>query len=197
MPTIITSERIEKALSYTKYRQLIDELLNNNQTTGNDHSSVAYVNYTKMNVQRMTRLDKTIKITPELEQAVLKIQERQVWLVITEAWCGDAAQNIPIIAKVAALNPKIDLKLILRDQNLDVMDAYLTNGSRSIPKVIFLNNKLEELNTWGSRPKAGQEMVTKLKSEGMDSAKSIEQLHGWYAKNKGIELQKELYEILK
>ncbi len=193
---IITPQHIEKGISYQAYRQLIDELIAEGKTTGDNHSE-AYLKYTEMNVRRMKRLDKTTTITPDLQHVISKIETPQVWLVLTEAWCGDAAQNLPIIAKIAALNPKISLKLILRDENLEVMDEYLTNGGRSIPKVIFMTEDLKEFGNWGPRPQKVQEMVVKFKEQGMDYEKSSEEVHRWYAQNKGQELQNELLEILK
>src|SRR5690606_29582409 len=109
---VVTPELIASALNYSEYREMIDQLLTENKTTENKTTGInhseSYLDYTKMNVQRMNRWDKTVKISPELENVVVSISSPQVWLVITEAWCGDAAQSIPFIAKVAKLNPMID-----------------------------------------------------------------------------------------
>ncbi|WP_245949482.1 thioredoxin family protein [Echinicola strongylocentroti] len=147
--SLITHELIDQAQNYSDYRALIDRLLLENKTTGDNHSE-AMMDYTRINVQRMKRWDKTAKVSETAAASVQKIDRNQVWLVLTEAWCGDAAQNIPYIEKLAGLNDKIQLKYILRDENLEVMDEFLTNGGRSIPKLIALDAaSLEILFTWG------------------------------------------------
>ncbi len=196
----ISQAHLQASISYAEYRQMIDELLAEGKTTGNNHSP-DMLGYTKMNVQRMKRLDKTTKISEELKAAVEAIKTPQTWLAVTEAWCGDAAQNLPVFAKVAELNPNIEFKLILRDEHLDVIDAHLTNGGRAIPKVIFVKKdaleNLEEYATWGPRPTTAQEIVVQRKSEGVPYAKFSEEIHRWYARNKSQKLQSELLEILK
>jgi hypothetical protein len=103
-------------------------------------------------------------------------------------------ENIPIIMKLAAENPLIQVHFLLRDENLHLMDQYLTNGGRSIPKLIALDtNTLEELFNWGPRPAAAQDLFLELKSQGLDYAEPI---HAWYAKDKGQHAQKEIIDLL-
>ena len=64
------------------------------------------------------------------------VKENWIWLILTEAWCGDAAQNIPTIEKIARENDRIKTLYLLRDENLELMDKYLTGGARAIPKLI-------------------------------------------------------------
>jgi hypothetical protein len=135
MGNIITKELIRKGYTYSQYKNLIDSLLDEGRTTGDDQSE-SKVNFTKINAHRMKRLYNTNEIIEELEKETNDIKNKWIWLVITEAWCGDAAQNNPVIAKIAEINPNIELKFILRDENPDVIDAYLTNSGRSIPKLI-------------------------------------------------------------
>jgi hypothetical protein len=118
-------------------------------------------------------------------------------MVISEAWCGDSAQNLPYIAKIAECNPLINLRIILRDSNLDIMDLYLADGkSRSIPKLVAFDEDGNELFQWGARPKEAQELVTRLKNEGMEKEKFLEQLHLWYGRDRGRTLENELKIIL-
>ena len=124
------------------------------------------------------------------------MKEKQLWMVITEPWCGDSAQNLPYIAKISGLNGNIDLRIVLRDSNPDIMDEYLTNGTRSIPKLVAFNSEGDELFTWGSRPKAAQELVLKLREEGIVKPELYEKLHLWYGRNKGRDLESEFTEIL-
>ena len=194
----ITGNLISHALTYASYRQLIETLLSENKTTGHNHSE-AFLDYTRMNVQRMSRWDKTAKVSDILREAVLAIREDQLWLVITEAWCGDAAQNIPYLVKLAELNPRIQLRFILRDEHPEVMDDYLTEGARSIPKLIAMTSDLSyELFTWGPRPATAHQLVMDYKknSKGMSYMEFSETLHLWYARNKNQELESELLPLI-
>ncbi len=195
--SIVTPEIINEALDYDEYRQMIDELLEQNKTTGDNHSE-EMVHYTKMNVQRMNRLDKRVELADSLVEELNELDQDWIWLVLTEAWCGDAAQNIPPIVKIADESDSIDIKFILRDEHLDIMDEYLTNGGRSIPKLICLDAEtFEEIGTWGPRPEVAQEKAMEWKNqESISKEKWAKKLHKWYAKNKTQELQSEFAELI-
>lgn len=195
---VITQKLLDESMSYHQYRVLVKELLAQNETTTEGFNDEWILNYTKLNDKRMDRLDKKLELVFEIHDQLADLSEDWIWLVITEGWCGDAAQNVPVLAKIAALNAKIDLKLILRDQHLDVMDAYLTNGGRSIPKLIVLRKAdMKELGTWGPRPEEVQQMVIKAKEDNIDRNKFIEQVHHWYTKDKTLSMQKEILELIK
>jgi len=181
--------------SYEAYRAMIDELLSQGKTTGDNHSEVM-LGHSTMNVARMKRLEKRGKINDELKEVVQRLAP-QKWLVITEAWCGDAAQNLPWIHHLAQLNKDIELSLILRDENLDIMDQFLTNGGRSIPKLIGLSADNEILFSWGPRPQLMQETYTTMKAAGMEYAEISETIHRMYAKNNGKAFQDELLTLLR
>jgi hypothetical protein len=151
----------------------------------------------QLNYQRVSRILRTYKIDEELLGLIKKISSPQIWMVISEAWCGDSAQNLPYIAKIAEHNPLINLRIILRDSNLDIMDLYLANGtSRSIPKLVAFDEDGNELFQWGARPKEAQELVVRLKNEGMEKEKFLEELHLWYGRDRGRTLENELKKIL-
>ena len=156
------------------------------------------LDYTKLNLQRMKRLDKTVELRPELTEAVRKLNRNLRWVVISEGWCGDAAQNVPVLAKIAeASEGKIKLEFVLRDQNLELMDLYLTNGGRSIPKLIcFEADTQEELGNWGPRPEAAQEMFMRLKNEGVPKEEFISAVHNWYTADKTQSMQLEMVQLL-
>jgi hypothetical protein len=195
-PKVITQAHLEKALNYTEYVALTEQLLAENKTTGTNHAD-DLVEYTRMNLHRMRRGEKSAVLTDEMLETLQKVERNMVWVVITEAWCGDAAQNLPGIMKMADASPLIDLKLLLRDENLEVMDAYLTNGGRSIPKLIALDAEtLEELGTWGPRPEAAQQLVMDAKAQNMDFKEMAEKLHGWYGKDRSRTLQQEFIPLL-
>lgn len=186
-----------KGMDYETYLALIRELLSEGKTSGPNQQQ-DLVAYTKLNLQRMERLNKTIELTDPLLKALKKIDAPQHWLVITEAWCGDAAQNIPLLAKMEQTHPYIKMKLVLRDENLELMDKYLTNGGRAIPMLIVTDENYKELYTWGPRPAAAQQMVEAYKANPVieyDTFKT--QLHSWYAKDKTLHQQAEFVKIIK
>jgi hypothetical protein len=185
---------LSKGMSYEEYRRLIDALIMVGKSTA-ERESESLLEYSKMNVVRMKRLDKTIEIIPELCEAIEKNQDPQTWLVLTEGWCGDAAQIVPVFEKIAALNNNIRLRFLLRDQNLNLMDRYLTNVTRSIPKLIVLNKDGEEIFNWGPRPKVLQEMFYHMKANAIENSIIKEEMHRWYAADKTITTQKEILEL--
>src|SRR5690554_6233937 len=196
--TTITPELIQESITYSQYRNLIDELLQQGKTTGENHSE-AMLNYTRMNVRRMDRWDKTAVVSTELQEKFAQIDTPQTWLVLTEAWCGDAAQIIPFMVKAASYSPLVDIRFILRDEHLDVMDAYLTNGGRSIPKLIAVENEnLEELFAWGPRPQVLQQnYLSYLKdAKGVSQQEFIESIHLWYAKDKNANINAEFFTLI-
>ncbi|MBC6991780.1 thioredoxin family protein [Hymenobacter sp. BT491] len=194
---VLTPERLAAGYPYTSYRQLIDELLEQQRTTGPNQSE-ALTNYTQLNVQRMSRIDKTLVLLPELREAVANLAGRYVWLVITEGWCGDAAQIVPVLeAVVQASAGKLTSRYLLRDENLDLMDQYLTNGSRSIPKLVVLQaDTLAEITHWGPRPAVAQALFLSLKAEGATHEEYAEKIHGWYGKDKTRSTQQELLQLV-
>jgi hypothetical protein len=192
----VTRDVIGGAVSYEEFRLLTDRLLLNNKTTGTSHSE-AMLNYTRMNVHRMNRLDKGPDLLPELLELLNQIDRKMYWLVLVEAWCGDVAQNLPVIARMAGATEQIQLLHLLRDEHLEIIDAFLTNGGRAIPKLIALDAEtLEILFTWGPRPQEVQDLTMTLKSEGMAYAEAALVVHGWYAKNKTVSLQNEFTVLL-
>ena len=188
---------LAKSIDYITYLALIRDLISDGKTTGPNQSEDLAA-YTKLNLQRMERLNKTIELKTELVQALKNIKAPQTWLVITEAWCGDAAQNIPLMAKLAETHPYIRLRFVLRDENLELMDHFLTNGGRAIPILIVLNEKQKVLYTWGPRPQKAQYMVEEYKKQPMQDYDTFKAtLHGWYAKNKTEEQQGEFVKLIK
>ena len=186
---------IEKSMTYAEYIKLIDDLLLDGKTTGPNQSEAMF-NYGKLNRQRMHRLEKTVELKDSLKEEAQSVKRKMIWLIITEGWCGDAAQNIPIIEKIAAENPNIETRYVLRDENTELMDAYLTNNARSIPKMIALDAKtLEEIGTWGPRPLAAMEHFYEMRNQGLEKPKMMENMQRWYLSDKEQSIQKE-FEIL-
>ena len=189
-------EYLDNSMSYTEYLDLIDELLRADKTTG-PNQSPAMVGYGRLNRQRMARLEKTISIDEPTRSAASNLDRPMIWLIITEGWCGDAAQNIPVIEKIAAESEKISTRYVLRDENPDLMVRYLTNGARSIPKLIALDaNTLDVLGTWGSRPAEAQRMFEELRGQGIEKSAVSETLQRWYNADKGRSVQREFTHLI-
>jgi|SRR6218665_235418 len=189
---MITQNYLDRSMSYGQYQKLVQDLAAQGKTTGSNQDE-AYVNYTKLNAQRMHRLDKTTTLTDALSDALNNISSAYVWLVLTESWCGDAAQNLPVMAIIEKACPLIELRLLLRDENLDVMDQYLTGSSRSIPKLICLEKSgLKELFTWGPRPEAVQALAMELLAQGASKEDKSLAVQKWYTADKTLSLQQEL-----
>ncbi|MDF2158383.1 thioredoxin family protein [Algoriphagus sp. CAU 1675] len=194
---LISPELIQSAQTYPEYRDMVIRLASENKTTGPNQSE-SYVGYTQMGAQRMKRWDKTSKVGPEMTELVKSLPPHY-WLVLTEAWCGDAAQTIPYMNKLTELNPGIEMRLILRDENPEVMDAYLTNGARSIPKLIAFSKDLRrEFFTWGPKPQflLDRQKAYKLDPKGISPQEFTEGTHLWYARDKNQSLEKELYQLI-
>lgn len=197
LPSVITRKYLETAYSYTEYSTMLDELLARNETTG-PKQSPELVQLTKVNIQRMHRWNKTTVLQQSLVDKLKSIEEKWIWLLLTEGWCPDSAQNIPVIAKMAQQNENITLKLLLRDENPEIMDRYLTNGTRSIPKLICLKEEtLEEVGTWGPRPAILQQLFLEhKKNPTMPTKEFKESMQVWYAKDKAQHLQEDFEELL-
>ncbi len=187
---------ILKGMTYDVYLDLLKDLLSEGKTTGPNQDAGLF-EYAKLNIQRMERIYKTVVITDELANKVKAINDKQTWICITEGWCGDAAQSLPLFARLAELNSNITLKMVLRDENLELIDRYLTNGGRAIPIVIALQDG-KELWKWGPRPASLQVIVDEFKQNPTVTFEELKtQLHTWYAKNKTVDQQNELLKLMK
>lgn len=188
----LITEKLQKALSYKQFRQLSERNVKGVNPDFLNEMEIAYYNYRKLNLARITRLEKSYHPTEEAKNIISKITAPQIWLVITEDWCGDSAQTLPVIAALSELNDNISLKIILRDNNLDLMDLYLTHGKRSIPKLISFDKELNELFVWGPRPAQAITLINDLTKQGVSKQEVTKQLHLWYAKDGGFTTEKEL-----
>ena len=192
----IIKKSLQKTYTYQAYKDLVKTLLLEGKSTGPNQSE-DLTNYSLLNDKRMKRLDKTIKILDDTKQFLKTIKSPQTWLVLTEGWCGDAAQNLPVIHKMAEVNSNINLQLVLRDENLELMDLFLTNGGRSIPKLIALDKDLNILFTWGPRPQTATNMVLDYKANhGSLDAQFKQDLQVWYNKDKGESIQNDFKELI-
>lgn len=190
-------ESLDGAMGYSRYRDLVSDLAGRGDATG-ELRERPHIEYTKINDRRMARWDKTFKL-PELERLKLEgLKGDLLFVVLTESWCGDAAASLPIMAKVAEASPSLELKVLLRDDNPRLMDAFLTRGSRSIPKLILVDRGNKEiLGDWGPRSKAANELIEKGKKKYGGITDALKQeLQLWYNKDKGQSTLAELMDLL-
>lgn len=170
--TAINSSVLAQAMSYGSYMTLTEQLVEEGRTSGPNQSE-PYVYYTKLNFQRMKRLNKTIEVPARIIELLKEKAANWTWVIITEPWCGDAAQCVPVLEKIAQTNSFVKTAYLLRDEHPEVMDAYLTNGGRAIPKLICLDDSANEIFTWGPRPAVIQEVMNRLKAEGITEIATI------------------------
>ncbi len=181
---------ILQGIDYNQYKINMLEELHSNP----DDTIRAYI---KLNQSRMHRVENTYTLSEDITNQLKGLRHKRYWLVITEHWCGDAAQNLPLFNAVAeASNGKIEMKLVYRNQNPELMNAYLTNGARSIPKIIQLDRHFNTTGIWGPRPGAAQKLVNDLKSNPETAPGYANQLHLWYAKDKHKSLELEVRNLL-
>ncbi len=194
--TEIPSRAIKAGLNYNAFRTMVTKLLAEGKVTGLEQKP-SYLEYTKLNDHRMNRWDKHFQPSVQMLRTVADIDQPRIWLMITEGWCGDSAQILPAVANIAAHNKLIDLRVILRDENDEIMQKFLTNGTRSVPILVCLDQNFRVLWHWGPRPKGALELIARAKQEGTESSVWKEALHLWYARNKQEDLQAELIELIR
>lgn len=194
----IIKESLKESFSYQEYRDFVTDLAKEDKSTGHEQRE-DLVHYTQLNEARLHRLDKTMQLTDEVKSFLENLKTEYTWLVISESWCGDAAQILPIINKMAEVSDKIDLKIVLRDDNEELMNLFLTKGTKSIPKLIIIDKETNEvINDFGPRPSGAKQLILDYKAEHgvVDETAKIE-LQKWYLQDKGISTQKEIVELMK
>lgn len=192
----LISDSLVNALDYQQLKELTEKNVKKLDPDLLNEMERAYYEYRKLNLARMSRLEKIYKPTEEAMSVMSKINAPQTWLVITEDWCGDSAQTIPVMVALTSLNKNIKIKFLIRDENPEIMNLYLTKGKRSIPKLIAYDNNLDEIFIWGPRPATVKSLAEELNRKGVDKHEIVKQIHLWYAKDGGYSTEKEIIELL-
>tara|TARA_R110002111_G_scaffold67941_1_gene110533 strand:+ start:196 stop:795 length:600 start_codon:yes stop_codon:yes gene_type:complete len=182
-------------VSWTSYIERFDDLLNS-EVPPAPYDNPAYLDYLKLNRSRQKRWLKTGQIHERLKQVVSKIKSPQVWSIITEPWCGDAAHSVPFLKLIADLNPLISLKIVWRDTPPLMIEDYLTNGGKSVPKLVIRDDKERDLAVWGPRPEECQAIYLDLKEKDAEFEEIKVTLQNWYNKDKGHSLQNEMIDLI-
>ncbi len=187
---------LQNSFSFAEYRKHIANLITRGKSTGHEQSD-DLLHYSELNETRMNRLEKTIVVLPEIINNLQLLDKKYIWLVLSEGWCGDAAQIVPVIHKMAEVTDKIELKIALRDDNDELMQHFLTNGGKAIPKLIVLDAEtLEVVADWGPRPTGAKQLIIDYKATHgiIDETAKIE-LQKWYLHDKGVSIQQEIVEM--
>jgi hypothetical protein len=182
-------------MDFIAYQQLFQEILNHPQPPA-PYQDPDYLNYAKLNWSRQQRWLKSGLLNDELAAIIGNIMEEQYWTIITEAWCGDAAHIIPFLHRLSELNPLIKVDYQLRDKEPFLIEQYLTNGTKSIPKLIIADAKHKDLAVWGPRPAECQALYIRLLNDHVDMELKKIALQQWYNADKGVSMQKELIAVL-
>ena len=193
----LIQESLKNSYSYAEYRALVSELSKEGKSTGPVQTE-DLTHYTQLNHSRMHRWDKTMKIPDAIAAKVKNLKTPITFIVLTESWCGDAAPSVPVFHKLEGLTPFLKLRILLRDEHLELMHRFLTNHTLSIPKVLFWDENTETvLAEWGSRPKEAAKMVKDYKEQhGILTAAFRESLQKWYNKDKGQSTLQEVVALL-
>ena len=195
--TTLIEDALAKAITYDEYRLLVHKLVEEGKATGPDQSE-NLVHFSKMNDKRMKRLDKTLTIEPYVSEKLGGITKKIIWLVITEGWCGDASQILPVLQKLIQSNSNFEMKVVLRDEHEDLMNNFLTNGGKAIPKVLFIDAETHKvLKEWGPRPSEATKMVLDYKKQHKKLTPEFKQeLQQWYNSNKGKNISEDIVDLL-
>lgn len=182
-------------MQYNEYLQLFENILKSEHPQA-PYDDPEYFNYTKLNVSRVRRWNKTAVINEELTKTLAQIKMKQHWIIISEPWCGDASQIVPFLVKIAELSPAITYDIQLRDSEPLLIESYLTNGAKAIPKLISRDTEGKDLFIWGPRPVAAQDLVNESKVKNIEMEQIKIDLQNWYNSDKGFQIQKEISELL-
>ena len=196
MESVIENKKI-KFFTYDELLELIENLSSQGIVTGNNQSE-DYLQTTQMNLHRIKRIQKKAALTDSLLTELKAIKRKQIWYVFVEGWCADASQNIPYLNLMANFSDNIELKFLLRDENEEIMNNYLTNGAMAIPKLVSFDAKTNsEIGVWGPRPAEIQNKMLKFKKDfpEVNKATFLGELQKWYTKDKGFSIQEEFINL--
>jgi thiol-disulfide isomerase/thioredoxin len=194
---VSVAKALFNSYSYLEYRKIVSDLLSEGKSTGNEQSE-DLLHYSTLNEARLKRLDKTIQVSEVVSMKLKGLRKEYIWLVIAEGWCGDAAQILPILNKMALETNKIVLKIIFRDLNEDIMNHFLTNGARAIPKLLVIDKQTGKVcSDWGPRPEGALDLIRNYKvTHGVIDDEAKTQLQMWYLHDKGLSVQNEVIEMM-
>ena len=183
-------------MNFESYLAYFESIVRDEANAPSPYDNPEYFQYTKLNWSRMNRWLKTAQINADLQVLIASIDQAQHWIVITEPWCGDAAHSVPFIELFSRYNEKITVSYELRDNDPHRIEAYLSNGSKSIPIIVCRDENDRDLAVWGPRPAACQALFEKLKAENVDMENIKTAIQHWYNEDKGQAVQADFLKLL-
>jgi len=192
----MNTEIAKNTATWEDYLSAFEHLLNSDNHSA-PYTNPAYLDYVKLNHSRQKRWLKTGVLNQEIIAEVKKINIAQTWYIITEPWCGDAAHSIPFLKLITEHNPLITIKIVWRDTPPLVIEDYLTNGGKSVPKLVVRDAEENDLFTWGPRPEPCQKVYLEMKERNAPFEEQKVVLQNWYNTDKGLTLQKELLALIR
>ena len=189
-------KRPHRGFTYEEYIGLMEDEARAAEQAETNGKPLGRLQYMKLNLQRTKRIGKVYTPSDSIRTIVEATPGPRLWMVLTEPWCGDSAQCLPYIAKIARCGGNIDLRVLRRDENLDIMDQYLTNGTRSVPLLVAFEMDGTELFRWGPRPQPAAELFLTHKDAGHEKERILKELHRWYAKDRGCTIEEEIKSLL-
>ena len=189
MKDVYAEHRPHEGLTYDEYRSQWNDRKDRSPSPEMDADERRMLHYLRYNWKRQEGVHDAYEVSDDLRAVLDGLDEEQMWMVVTEPWCGDSAFLLPVIATAAEACDKVTLRILLRDDNLDVMDQYLTGGSRSIPKLVAFaaegDEEGEERFVWGPRPKGAAERFEELRKIQIILVQQIQQLISYYEDQSG------------
>ncbi len=184
-------------LSFEEYLQLSRDIVSG-KLKEKIYEPESMLRYTRSNLERMEYVLREMTIEKKLYNRLAEDLPPMHWVVITEPWCGDASQLVPVLYLIACCNPDIRFSLILRDKNPQIMDQFLTDGSRSIPLLMAFDEKSGAcIGRWGPRPQNLQQKIQDMKlDETSDFRTLVRSIHDWYRQDLGKSCQQELIDLI-
>lgn len=133
-------------------------------------------------------------VSPESIERLRQVPGEWRLLALSEDWCGDCVSCLPVIARLTE-RAGIELRILSRDANPDIMDAHLSSGARSIPVVMIFDRTFHRHGWWGPRPSPVQRW---MRNEGLLLAnpEQSRRRRAWYARDKGRTVVKESVEAI-
>ena len=191
----IPKEVFDNAMSYQEFFNITSTMAEEGKTSGEQEEG--HIAATKMNAHRMKRVEKTTVLDEAMSARLKHFGPGLKFLIVAETWCGDAGQNVPSMAVMGRACNCVDIRVIMRDEHLDIMDQFLTNGGRAIPIMLLLDEDYNVLGKWGPRPRVIQEQVMKNKETQEFTKEEMNvEVQRWYTKDKGLSLQTEIIHML-
>ena len=198
MPSVISSSVLHQTISWPEYYAIAKGYIESDEKP-ELYRNEKMLRYTADNIRRMDHVLQAINIESKLYNLLTSMQTDLTWVVLTSPWCGDASQVVPVLYTIASCSERIAYRILMSDEHPEIMNAYLTDGSQSIPKLICLKTEtLEELGTWGPRPAALQQIVLENKDRSdISFGAKVRMVHDWYANDKTQSIQEEFIDLVK